>query len=178
MAILIAAVLKKGYDFMKMFLEKIEESISSILLISTSLLVFTQVILRKFFNYSIYWSEEVSLLMIVWFIFIGCSVAARENAHISMEILDNILPNKGKKITNIIINLISMVFCAILLYAGVSMVNNAIELNSMATSIPMPLWVAYASVPVGMGLMLIQYIFKFAESVKSLIVVEEDEVKR
>ena len=158
---------------MKMFLEKIEESISSILLISTSVLVFTQVILRKFFNYSIHWSEEVSLLMIVWFIFIGCSVAARENAHISMEILDNVLPGKGKKITNIIINLINMIFCTVLLYAGISMVNNAIQLNSMATSIPMPLWIAYASVPVGMGLMLIQYIFKLVESVK-LLTVEED----
>lgn len=164
---------------MKIFLEKIEESISSILLISTSVLVFTQVILRKFFNYSIYWSEEISLLMIVWFIFIGCSVAARENAHISMEILDNILPNKGKKITNIIINLINMIFCTILLYAGIGMVNNAIQLNSMATSIPIPLWVAYASVPFGMGLMLIQYIFKLVDSIKVLKVEEDrDEVKK
>lgn len=161
---------------MKKSLDKISEMISSILLIATSVLVFTQVILRYFFKYSIHWSEEVSLLMIVWFIFIGCSVAAKENAHISMEILDNILPNKGKKLFDVIINLVNISFGAIIVYAGIGMVNNAIKLNSMATSISMPLWVAYASVPVGMSLMLIQYIFKLVESIK-LLSTNEKEVK-
>ena len=163
---------------MKKILDKIGEYSSSILLIATSVLVFFQAILRYFFNYSIYWSEEIALLMIVWFIFIGCSVAAKEDAHISMEILDNILPNKGKQLTNVLINLVNIGFCIIMIYAGIGMVQNAMALNSMATSIPMPLWIAYASVPVGMTFMLMQYIYKLVGSIKLLTVNEdENEVK-
>lgn len=162
---------------MKKFIDKTAEYISSTLLIATSMLVFIQVILRYFFNYSISWSEEVSLLMIVWFIFIGCSVTAKEDGHISMEILENILPKKGKMVSVIIVNIINVIFCGIIIYAGIGMVRNAIELNSLATSINMPLWFTYVSVPVGMTLMLIQYVFKLLESIILLISKEENEVK-
>lgn len=163
---------------MKKTLDKIIDSISSILLVVTSILVFTQAILRYFFSYSIHWSEEVSLLMIVWFIFLGCSVAAKEGAHISMDMLDNILPDKGRQIISVIINIISVGFCVIIVYAGIGMVKNAIELDSMATSIEMPLWIAYTSVPVGMTLMLIQYIFKLVDSIKALKEEGRNEVRK
>src|SRR5699024_9931287 len=153
---------------MRKSLDRTIDLISSTLLIATSVLVFTQAILRYFFSYSIYWSEEISLFMIVWFIFVGCSVTAKEGSHISMDILENILPDKGKNVINIIINIISIGFCTIIIYAGIGMVKNAINLNSIATSIDMPLWIAYASVPVGMTLMLIQYIFKLIDSINFL----------
>lgn len=153
---------------MKRLLDKAQDYISAILLISTSLLVFIQVVSRYFFNHSISWSEEIALLMIVWFIFIGCSVAARQGAHVSMDVLENILSKKATKYLSVIVNIISFVFCGIIVYAGIGMVQKAINLNSMATSISMPLWVAYLSVPVGMALMGIQYIFNIVESVQYL----------
>ncbi len=153
---------------MKRLLDKAQDYISAILLIATSLLVFIQVISRYFFNHSISWSEEIALLMIVWFIFIGCSVAARQGAHVSMDVLENILSKKATKYLSVIVNIISFAFCGIIVYAGIGMVQKAINLNSMATSISMPLWVAYLSVPVGMVLMGIQYIFNIVESVQYL----------
>lgn len=152
-------------------LDKTEDIISSSLLVITSVLVFVEAVLRYRFNYSISWSEEVSRMMIAWFIFIGSSIAVRENAHVNMDALSNLI--SGKRTTqlfvNILVDLICIIFCAIIVFAGINMIKSAIALGSMATSIKIPLFVPYASVPVGVFLMMIRYIMSFINNITDLI---------
>lgn len=150
-------------------LDKLEDVIASSLLIITSLLVFTQVVLRYGFNYSISWSEEISRMMIAWFIFIGSSMAVKDNAHVSMDILDSIISGRLKILVGIIVDIINIIFCTIIITAGIGMIKNAIAIGSMATSINIPLYIPYASVPVGVSLMLIRYIISIVNGFRSLI---------
>ncbi len=150
-------------------LNKIEDNMASILLIVTSLLVFIQVILRKGFNYSISWSEEVSRMMIAWFIFIGSSMAVKDNAHVNMDALSSILSGRFKIVVDIIVNIINIIFCIMIINAGIGMIKSAIKIGSMATSINIPLYIPYASVPVGISLMLIRYIVNLVNKFKELI---------
>lgn len=157
--------MKKGLRI----LNKIEDNMASILLIITSLLVFIQVILRKGFNYSISWSEEVSRMMIAWFIFIGSSMAVKDNAHVNMDALSSILSSRLKMVVDIIVNIVNIVFCIMIINAGIDMIRSAIEIGSMATSVNIPLYIPYASVPVGVLLMLIRYIINLVNKFKELI---------
>lgn len=147
-------------------IDKIESNFASILLISTSLLVFIQVVCRYLFNYSISWSEEVLRTMIVWFIFTGSSLAVSEGSHVSMDIIDNILKGKIKSIFVILTYLICAVFCSLIFYGSIGMIMSAISSNSMATSLPMPLYIPYLSVTIGMFLMIIKYIYKAFEQIR------------
>lgn len=147
-------------------LNKTEDIIASSLLIITSLLVFTQVILRYQFNYSISWSEEVSRMMIAWFIFIGSSMAVRENAHVSMDALSAVISGKVEIVIGMIVDIVNIIFCIIIISAGIDMLRNAIAIGSMATSIKIPLYIPYASVPVGVFLMLIRYIVNLVNKFK------------
>lgn len=149
-------------------IDKIESNFASILLISTSLLVFIQVVCRYLFNYSISWSEEVLRLMIVWFIFTGSSLAVSEGSHVSMDIIDNMLNGKIKRVFTILTYIISAIFCFLIFYGSIGMISSAIKSNSMATSLPMPLYIPYLSVTVGMFLMIIKYIYKAIEQVKEM----------
>lgn len=150
-------------------LNKIEENSASSLLIITSLLVFVQVILRKGFNYSISWSEEVSRMMIAWFIFIGSSMAVKENAHVSMDVLASILTGRVKIVIEIMVNIVNIIFCIVMINAGIGMIKSAIEIGSMATSVRIPLYIPYASVPVGISLMLLRYIVILINRFQELI---------
>lgn len=147
---------------------KTEELTASTLMILTSLLVFGQVILRYAFNYSITWSEELSRIMIAWFIFLGSSIAVKENAHVSMDVLDHVLFGKAKQIVNIIIDLINMAFCILVIVSGVQMLQSALALDITATSISIPMAIPYASVPVGVAFMLIRYLFKLKDDILGL----------
>jgi len=61
-------------------------------LIAMIVIVFMQVITRKIFNFVFFWSEEVTLLCLTWFSFIGIAIGFREKWHLSMDVLENVLP--------------------------------------------------------------------------------------
>ncbi|MBB6217443.1 C4-dicarboxylate transporter DctQ subunit [Anaerosolibacter carboniphilus] len=151
------------------FIDNIEEHIASILLILTSILVFAQLVLRYQFNYSLSWAEELARMMIAWFIFLGSSMAVKENAHVSMDALLIVLPEKIKAVAGILIDIVNIVFCIIIVYAGIGMLKDAVALGSTATAINVPLYIPYASVPVGVFLMLLHYIVKLKEKMASLV---------
>lgn len=147
-------------------LNYIEEYSASSLLIFTSLLVFVQAFLRYAFNYSLHWSEETARHLIVWFIFIGSSIAVREKAHVTIDVIIGRLPNKMRKVVEIIASIISIVFTILIILAGIAMVNNAIKFNARSSVTGSSLIYAYLAIPVGAGLMLIRFIQELAGKVK------------
>jgi C4-dicarboxylate transporter, DctQ subunit len=144
-----------------------EEYVGVTSLIFTSLLVFVQVVLRYIFNYSLSWSEEIARYLIVWFVFIGSSIAVREKAHATMDALVTYLPVKGKKIFSIIANLISIVFCVFLIWSGSGIVTSVIEFGSVTPSTGLPMFIPYLAIPVGASLMAIRFLQLLVQDIKS-----------
>ncbi|AOT71892.1 TRAP transporter small permease [Geosporobacter ferrireducens] len=151
------------------FIDNMEEYIASILLILTSALIFAQLVLRYQFNYSLSWAEELARMMIAWFIFLGSSMAVKENAHVSMDALLIVLPEKIKMVVGILTDMINIIFCVIIVYAGIRMLQDVVALGSTATAINVPLYIPYASVPVGVFLMCLHYIIRFKEKIITLV---------
>ncbi|SNS10493.1 C4-dicarboxylate transporter, DctQ subunit [Anaerovirgula multivorans] len=150
-------------------LNHIEEYIASSLLIFTSFLVFVQVVFRYQFNYSIYWSEEVARYLIVWFIFIGSSIAVREKAHVSVDAVVTYLPSWLKKIFAILASLISIAFSIMIIIAGWGMIENAMKFNAVSPSMGLPLLYPYLAIPVGSFLMMIRFLQELWINVRDFI---------
>lgn len=148
-------------------LNHFEEYLGVISLIFTSLLVFVQVVLRYLFNYSLSWSEEIARYLIVWFVFIGSSIAVREKAHATMDALVTYLPQTGKRIFSLLANLVSIVFCVLLVWSGSSMVSGVMEFGTVTPSTGMPMYIPYLALPVGACLMLIRFLQLLIQDVKS-----------
>nr|WP_246427739.1 TRAP transporter small permease [Paenibacillus phyllosphaerae] len=66
-------------------------------------IVAVQVITRKLFNFVFFWSEEVTLLLMVWFSFMGIAIGFREKLHLAMDSFTNLLPKPVNKIIDKII---------------------------------------------------------------------------
>ena len=75
-------------------IDKTIEAFSIVLMVAMVLIVFTQVMTRKLFNFVFFWSEEVTLLCLTWFSFIGIAIGFREKLHIAMDMVENVLPRK------------------------------------------------------------------------------------
>lgn len=58
------------------------------LVILMVLIVFANVTLRYGFNSGLIWSEEVALLLAVWFIFIAMGLGVKQGLHISISLFD------------------------------------------------------------------------------------------
>jgi TRAP-type transport system small permease protein len=62
------------------------------MLVAMIFIVFLQVITRKIFSFVFFWSEEVTLLCLTWFSFMGIAIGFREKWHLAMDVLENVLP--------------------------------------------------------------------------------------
>jgi len=148
---------------------KLEEIIASCLLITTSLIVFMQVVLRYGFGFTLAWIEESARYMIVWFVFLGASIGVREKSHPAMDTLLQAMPKSIKPIFQIVITLICMAFCVIIIKSGTNVVVSTYHLGSTSPAMRMPLFIPYIAVPVGLGLMFIRYASQLKDLVMDLL---------
>lgn len=100
------------------FSRSIEESFVSLLLVSMTLLVFTEVISRFLFNVGFMWMEEVTLTLGAWFVLFGASYGVKVGAHIGVDAFVQSLPEKKRKVTAIISVLLCLCYCSLFIYGS------------------------------------------------------------
>ena len=100
------------------------------------LIVSLQVITRKFFNFVFFWSEEVTLLLLAWFAFMGIAIGCRENLHLSMDVLDNISYKGFLKALDKLIEAATFVFGVYLIIYGWEFTSLMSESTLPATKLP------------------------------------------
>ena len=68
-------------------LKNFEEILCAGFLVFMVGLVITNVLLRYFLSYSIYWAEEVSTICFVWLVFLGASATYKHKMDIGIDVL-------------------------------------------------------------------------------------------
>lgn len=83
---------KGGVRSFFLAIDKAIDGFCIILLVAMILIVVMAVVTRKGFGFMFAWSEEITLLCLTWFTFMGIAVGFRERLHLSMELFDNLPP--------------------------------------------------------------------------------------
>ncbi len=77
------------------FIDKhLEEVLCAVLLAVMTIVIFLQIVLRLL-GLPLSWTEEIGRYMFIWLIYIGCASAIRKRKHISVELLDLFLKERG-----------------------------------------------------------------------------------
>jgi len=121
-------------------------TLAMILLVVMVIIVFTNVVLRYGFRSGIRWSEEVALVIVIWFTFIAMALGVKENLHISITILPKKLPRIFNDLLNILKYILEIAIGLILFYFGLGVTQNAALSRLPATGITNA--VNYVIVPV------------------------------
>ncbi len=127
------------------------------------IVIFLQVIMRKVFNNSLTWSEELGKFLFVWITWLGISLGERKGEHIKITMLTDRLPFRAAQIANIISEIIVIAICAVTLYYGVSLVFSQMGTNYAGIKISVS-W-GYLAVVVGCGLMILRSVWGLGKSV-------------
>jgi TRAP-type C4-dicarboxylate transport system permease small subunit len=85
---------------------------------SMALLIGVQVFSRYVLNHSLFWSEEIGRICLVWITFLGGSAAYRRHAHIGIDFFVNRLPSRLRRASEILVLVASLVFFAVLVGYG------------------------------------------------------------
>ncbi|WP_248926893.1 TRAP transporter small permease [Paenibacillus hamazuiensis] len=132
------------------------ENFALIALTSMTIIVFVQVITRKLFNYVFFWSEEVTLLLMVWFSFMGIAIGFREKLHMAMDSVTNFFPAVVNKVLDKVIDASIFAFGLYLIVNGWQFTELMNESTLPATKLPTS--VMYVVMPLT-GIMICVYSF-------------------
>jgi TRAP-type C4-dicarboxylate transport system permease small subunit len=98
-----------------------------------TLIVTLQVVTRKVFNFVFFWSEEITLLLLVWFSFLGIAIGFRDKLHLAMDALANRLPKRANWWLDRIIALCTLLFGIYLVKYGWDFVQ-VVKNNTMSAT--------------------------------------------
>ncbi len=98
--------------------DQVIETIAVSAMVLMTVIVTVQVVTRKLFNFVFFWSEEITLLLLIWFSFLGIAVGFRDRLHLAMDSLANRLPKAVNKALDVLIALSTLAFGAYLIVYG------------------------------------------------------------
>jgi TRAP-type transport system small permease protein len=138
---------KSGVRSFFLAIDKVIDGFCIVLLVAMILIVVMAVITRKGFGWMFGWSEEITLLCLTWFTFMGIAVGFRERLHLSMEMIDiDKLPPKVLWISDRFIDLVTFFFGLYLVIYGW---NFAMMMRgSILSATEMPNLVQYIVMPI------------------------------
>ena len=119
-------------------------------------LIFLQVVLRFVFHSGFAWGEEISRFFFVWSVFLSVPYITKNNKHVAVSSLRDIMPDKIKKAIAILVDVSIVFFAVVLLMSSIKNVQYTALYNDRATAVDISMnWLFMAPV-VGYALMLLR----------------------
>lgn len=126
-------------------------------LVSLITVTFLGVIMRYFLNNPFIWLEEVQLWCFTWLVFFGAGAAFRTGSHVAIDVIIDLIPPKAKKIVEICVYLVVMVILYYFILHGTTLVKQLGSTGRMTNILKIPYSIIYSALPIGCGLMMINY---------------------
>lgn len=112
-------------------------------------LVFLQVISRYVFQFSIDWAQELTVYLLIWMVFMGCSMGMRDNQVVSLTLVTDQLPRIAQELLKIVVNLLLIFFFVVCTIGNVEIIQFAMNRISPVLKIKMGYISAAFSVSAG-----------------------------
>ena len=91
----------------------------------------------RFLGTALVWSEELSIHVFAWTVFIGMSYGVRKKLHIRLELLDNILPKKILNILQCLTDIVILIVLIVLFKDALIYVQDQMGVKSPSMGYPM-----------------------------------------
>jgi TRAP-type C4-dicarboxylate transport system permease small subunit len=117
------------------------------LLVCMTALIFADVFCRYLLHFSIAWADEITLIFLVWYVFIALAIGVRKNVHTSINLIMILIPSKRlERFISLFATLLTIIFGGLLVYFG----KELIEIGTYSTlaSIDLPSYWEYVFIPV------------------------------
>ena len=135
-------------------LGKIETGALCLIIVMMLGLALLKIALRYVFNTNLLWSDAMLQHLTLWLCFFGAALATCERRHISIDVLNRILPEQITRWSNLIVDCLALVVVGILAYYGFIFLADE-QLSEAVLIGNVPLWWAKAIIPYGFLLIAI-----------------------
>ena len=154
---------------MKEFLQKIagalaktEKTLIIILLPIMCIIILLNTLARitGLFTAQLIWAEEFARYLMIWMAFIGAALVMQEDGHYKMTAVVDALPASIRGIVRGCAVLATVAFMLILAKVGVECCMKIAAMGQKSPTLKIPMWIAYAAIPAGMILGVVQAVLR------------------
>ena len=142
---------------MRKFFDNFEEYAILVLFPIMVAVILTATFARYSRLFSMFWGEEVARYIMVYLGYLGIALAMKRRAHIGVSALtDMVKSNTGKRVVLFLQAMIILTFCAIISAFMLTIIQKQMVIGQTSPALMIPIWIAYAGVPLGMILLAIR----------------------
>lgn len=150
---------------MRAFAELIRQAsrisgMASVLLILVAVVVVCQMIfVRKVLGQSSIWQTEFVTFALIAATFLGAPYILLTRGHVAVDLVPMLLGQRARLALALVAAIAALGFCLLVLWNSLFWWHEAFEGNHVTSSMwRARLWIPYLAVPVGMGLLSLQYV--------------------
>ena len=151
-------------------IDKVLTSIIRFVLGLTSAVIFGVTFLAVVFRYLLHaplpWSQDVIRLAFTYMIYFGAAYCVRDNSHLNVDVLLTMLSKRGRKIVEILINIVLLCFFVFLVNFGLAFAQMGYIQTTSYLMLPMTYY--YLSIPLSAVAMLFYVIRNIMAQLKEL----------
>jgi TRAP-type C4-dicarboxylate transport system permease small subunit len=127
--------------------EKFEEIIGVILLAFVVTIIFIGVVMRLGFTSGLPWQEEISRILYVLVIYLGASYGIKDNDHIRVTFIYNMLPKKLRGIVHLLTDLIWIAFNLCIFLFSLDVLQNMLQFKAYTAVLGIGLHYVFGIIP-------------------------------
>lgn len=143
--------------------------IAGSLIILVTILIVIDSVGRYLFNKPLTGGVEISILLSAFIVFLGLAYALIQGAHVQFTLFEVMFPPGVRRICDIFINLMGMLFMALAFYATTRQFwESWLARETMMAAIKIPYWLAKLALPIGFFLITVQFGFYLVSSIRKL----------
>lgn len=108
------------------------------------------VIARYFFRSPSMYATEICVYLLLLSTWLSVGYVHLQGRHVRVEIFLSIFGPRGRRMANFVSSICILLFCTVLIWAGLMVAETAYLRNYKSTSVlRFPLWITYGLIPVG-----------------------------
>jgi TRAP-type C4-dicarboxylate transport system permease small subunit len=114
---------------------------------------------RSVMGRAVIWQVEYITFAVIAATFIGSPYVLLTRGHVSVDVLPQYLGRRGKFWLALAASVLALLFCAVILWYSFEWWLDVWDTGEVKASIWAPkLWIPYLSLPIGLGLLVLQYV--------------------
>ena len=143
---------------------------AAICILAIAVIICYEIVSRFLFNAPTTWVLEISVYLSIAAGFLGAAYTLQHNAHFSITIVTDRLPERGRRILRLVTTSMAMIYCLVFAWKGYQMVASSYKLGMISESfLETPLWIPELVVPIGAILLVFNFVRIFVQDLTFLI---------
>ena len=134
-----------------------------LMFLTVAVIITLEVIMRFVFRSPTMWVMEISSLLTIVASFLLFAYTLQEKGHTRVDFITAMLSKKSVYFLELFTSLLGLIYCGVLAWYGVKMVQSSLIMGEVTQTLQIPLWIPQVFVPIGGGLMFIQ-LLKFLKN--------------